>query len=137
MSKVKPNSYYGLGSVEVDSNGDKVRRLAIAADKLVTVPSGGVETITDVIAYAARTHGTKNALGWRDIVDIHEEEKEVTKMVGGKEVKEKKIWKYFQLSDYKYINFVEVQERVSEVGRGLHHYGVTKDDVINIYAATG
>ena len=136
MSKVKPNSYYGLGSVEVDSNGDKVRRLAIAADKLVTVPSDGVETVTDVIAYAARTHGTKNALGWRDIVDIHEEEKEVTKTVGGKEVKEKKIWKYFQLSDYKYINFVEVQERVSEVGRGLHHYGVTKEDVFNIYAAT-
>jgi long-chain acyl-CoA synthetase len=136
MSKVKPNSVYGVGSIEVDSNGEKARRLAITADKLVNQPSEGVQTVTDVLAYAARTHGTKRALGWRDIVDVHEEEKEVKKIVGGKEVTEKKIWKYFQLSDYKYISFVEVQERVSEVARGLHHYGVTKDDVFNIYAAT-
>jgi long-chain acyl-CoA synthetase len=136
MSKVKPNSLYGVGSVEVDSNGDKARRSAITADRLVSQPTDGVETITDIIAYAARLHGTKNALGWRDIVDIHEEEKEVKKMVGGKEVTEKKIWKYFQLSDYKYISFIEVQERVSEVARGLHHYDITKDDVFNVYAAT-
>lgn len=57
-------------------------------------------------------------------------------MVGGKEVTEKKIWKYFQLSDYKYINFIEVQERVSEVARGLHHYGITETDVFNVYAGT-
>jgi long-chain acyl-CoA synthetase len=137
MSKAKPNSLFGVGTIEVDSNGDKAYRLAISADRLITHPSDGVETITDVIAYSARVHGTKPALGWRDIVDIHEEEKEVKKIVGGKEVTEKKIWKYFQLSDYKYINFVEVQERVSEVGRALHHYGITKDDVFNIFAATG
>jgi len=136
MSKVKPNSYYGLGSVEVDSNGEKVRRLANTSDKLVTQPLEGIETITDIISYAARTHGTKNALGWRDIIDIVEEEKEVKKMVGGNEVTEKKTWKYFQLSDYKYISFVEVQERVSELARGFLHYGLTTDDVFNVYAAT-
>jgi long-chain acyl-CoA synthetase len=136
MSKVKPNSYYGLGSVEVDSNGDRARRLAIAADRLITSPSEGVETIPDVLAYAARIHGTKNAMGWRDVLEIHEEAKDVKKVVGGKDVTEKKVWKYFQLSDYKYINFVDVQERVSEVARGLNHYGITNADVFNIYAAT-
>lgn len=134
MSNVKPNSVYGLGSVDV---GDNVRRLAISADKLVTKPSEGVETICDIIAYCARTYGTKDALGWRDIVDIHEEEKDVKKIVDGKEVTEKKNWKYFQLSDYKYISFLDVQERVSEVARGLSHYGITRDDVFNVYAATG
>jgi long-chain acyl-CoA synthetase len=136
MPKVKPNSVYGVGSVEVDSNGDRARRLAVSADKLITQPSEGIQTIADVVAYAARTHGTKHALGWRDIVDVHEEEKDAKKIVGGKEVTDKKIWKYFQLSDYKYISFIEVQERVSEIARGLHHYGVTMDDVFNIYAAT-
>jgi long-chain acyl-CoA synthetase len=136
MSKVKPNSFFGVGSVEVDSNGEKARRLAITADKLVTKPSDGIETITDIIDYSARIYGTKNACGWRDIVDIHEEEKEVKKMVGGKEVTEKKVWKYFQLSDYKYFSFLEVQERISEVARGLHHYGIAKGDVFNVYAAT-
>jgi hypothetical protein len=136
MTKVKPNSIYGVGSVEVDSNGDRARRLAITADKLVTQPCEGVQTVTDVIAYAARTYGTKHALGWRDIVDIHEEENNVKKIIGGKEVTEKKVWKYLQLSDYKYINFIEVQERISEIARGLHHHGVTTDDVFNIYATT-
>jgi long-chain acyl-CoA synthetase len=136
MSKVKPNSYYGAGSVEVESNGEKVRRLAITADKLVTQPLEGIETTSDIIAYAARTHGTRNALGWRDVIAIHDEEKEVKKMVGGKEITEKKTWKYFQLSDYKYINFIEVQERVTELARGLLYYGITTDDVFNAYAAT-
>lgn len=136
MSKVKPNSYYGRGSVEVDLNGEKVRRLARTADRLVTQPFEGIETTSDIIAYAARTHGTRNALGWRDVIAIHEEEKEVKKIVGGNEVTEKKTWKYFQLSDYKYINFVEVQERVSELARGLLYHGITADDVFNNYAAT-
>lgn len=137
MSKVKPNFHFGAGSVEIDAEGGgKARRLAITADKLVTQPLEGVDTLTDIIAYAARTHGTKKALGWRDVVEVHEEEKEVKKIVGGKEVTEKKTWKYFQLSDYKYINFLEVQERVSELARGLVHYGITADNVFNIYAAT-
>lgn len=137
MSKVKPNSYYGAGSVDVDiPEGGKARRLAISSDKLIQQPLEGIDTLSDVVAYAARTHGTKKALGWRDVVDIHEEEKEVTKFVGGKETKEMKKWKFFQLSDYKYINYIEIQERVSELARGLIHYGITDKDVFNIYAAT-
>jgi long-chain acyl-CoA synthetase len=134
------SGFYGKGSVEV---GPKVegegptRRSALRKDALVTQPFEGINTIRDVLAYAARTHGTKNALGWRDIVAIHEEEKEVTKIVGGKPVKEMKTWKYFQLSDYKYLNFLELQTRVSEVGRGLIALGITTTDVFNVYAQTG
>ncbi|KAG6857935.1 hypothetical protein C0995_004019, partial [Termitomyces sp. Mi166 len=77
-----------------------------------------------------------NALGWRDIISTVEEEKDVTKVVGGKEITEKKKWKYFQLSDYKYLTFVEVKEVVSEIARGLVELGVSKEDVINVYAQT-
>ncbi|EIN05243.1 acetyl-CoA synthetase-like protein [Punctularia strigosozonata HHB-11173 SS5] len=99
-------------------------------------PLEGIETIHNCVLYAARTHGTKKALGWHDVVDIIKEEKEVTKNVGGKEVKETKKWKYFQLSNYKYLNYLEVQEAVSEVARGLVDLGVTADDTFNVYAST-
>lgn len=157
ISTVKPG-YFGKGSVEVapparEGEGP-TRRLAIAADKLVTEPFEGLETVCDIISYAATTHGTNNAMGYRDIVEvrvcllyrpwdrtdpysqIHEEEKDVTKIVNGKTHVEKKKWKYFQLSEYKYLNFLQVQEAVSEVARGLLDLGITKDDVFNVYAAT-
>ena len=129
-------NFFGKGSVEIATDGSPIRRLAITADKLVTQPFESIDIIPDVIDYAARIHGTRDAVGWRDVVDIHEEEKEVKKTVGGKEVAEKKTWKYFQLSDFKYLSFVDFQERVSALARGLLHHGITKDDVFNIYAQT-
>ncbi|KAI0791104.1 acetyl-CoA synthetase-like protein [Abortiporus biennis] len=130
---------YGAGSVEIGEDipgGARVRRLAITKDRLVTQPFEGIDTVYDVLAYAARTHGTKNAMGYRDVVDIHEEEKEVTKVVGGKQVKEMKKWKYFQLSDYKYLTFIEIKDAVSEVARGLVDLGITEKDIVNVYSAT-
>jgi long-chain acyl-CoA synthetase len=139
VSTNKPG-FFGKGSVEVGPEAPpgegRIRRLAITADRLVTQPIEGIDTLYDVVEYAARTHGTKNAVGWRDIVDIHEEEKEVHKFVDGKEVAEKKKWKYFQLSDYKYLNFKQFREAISEVARGLVELGVGTDDVFNIYAQT-
>ncbi|KAJ6529032.1 long-chain-fatty-acid-CoA-ligase [Mycena vulgaris] len=132
--------YFGKGSVEVaqPTSGDEgpTRRLAISADRLVTQPFEGIDTVYDVLEYVAKTHGTRNALGWRDVLDVHEEAKEVKKFVDGKEVTETKKWKYFQLSDYKYISYVELRDRVSEIARGLVDLGLTTEDVFNVYAAT-
>lgn len=131
------NNYFGKGSVVVPTEGDGVvRRLAITADRLVTRPFEGIDVIPDIVSYTARTHGSRDALGWRNVVRIHEEEKEVKKMVGGKEVTETKKWKYFELSEFEYITFLDVQERILELARGLLHYGIRKTDVFNIYAQT-
>jgi long-chain acyl-CoA synthetase len=139
VKTIKPN-FFGKGSVEIGpeppAGEGRIRRLAISADKLVTQPFEGINTTVDVITYAARTHGSKNALGWREVVDIHEEEKEVKKMVDGKEVVEKKKWKYFQLSEYKYISFAEVEVAVSELARALVHIGLGSDAIFNIYSQT-
>lgn len=136
---IKPG-YFGKGSVEIGPSPNPgespIRRIAISSDKLVTQPFEGIETVYDVLEYSKRTHGTRNALGWRDVVDIHEEEKEVKKVVDGKEVTEKKKWKYFELSDYKYMNFIELNEAISEIARGLVEIGVAADDVFNIFAQT-
>ena len=52
----------------------------------------------------------RNALGWRDVIRIVPETKEVRKIVGGKEVVETKEWLYYELSDYKYWTFAEFGE---------------------------
>jgi len=141
MSRVHTNKpgFYGKGSVEVSQpiEGEgTIRRCAISADRLVTQPTEGIDTVFDIVLYAAKRHGTRNALGWRDVLEVVEEEKEVKKVIEGKEVTEKKIWKYFRLSDYKFLNYVEVKEVVSEIARAMIDFGFTTDDVFNVYAQT-
>ncbi|KAG7087876.1 hypothetical protein E1B28_013814 [Marasmius oreades] len=132
--------YYGKGSVDVappaSSSEGPIRRLAISSDKFVTKPSDGIDTVFDIIPYAARTHGTRKAMGWREIVEVHEEEKEVKKTVDGKEVVEKKKWKYFELSDYKYMNYIELNDAVTEIAKGLVELGIQPNHIFNIYSQT-
>lgn len=123
-------------SNEAPAGETPIRRNSLHTSALVTRPLDGVSTVLDILRYAARVHGTRHAVGWRDVIDIHEEQKEVTKTVGGKSHKEIKTWKYFQLSEYKYLNYVEVQEAAEEIGAGLLELGVSKEDVFNIYAQT-
>ncbi|KAF8800344.1 long-chain-fatty-acid-CoA-ligase [Phlegmacium glaucopus] len=141
MVKVHTNKpgYYGEGSVDISSSlqGEgPIRRCALSKDKLITQPFEGIDTVADIISYSARTHGNRKALGWRDVIRVVEEEKVVTKVIDGKEVSEKKLWKFFELSDYKYISYIELKEATSEVARALIDLGITKDDVFNVYAQT-
>ncbi len=133
-------SIYGFpGSAQIGESipGETpVRRLAMTKEALTTKCPHGIDTVCDVLDYAARTHGTKDAFGWRDVVDVHEEKKEVKKVVDGKETTETKTWKYFQLSDYKYMSFIQVKEAAVEVAGGLLKLDIQKKDIVNIYAAT-
>jgi long-chain acyl-CoA synthetase len=137
----RPNGSWGRGSVEIgppaQPGESRIRRLEKTQDRLVTSPIEGINTVHDVLLYSSRTYGDRHAYGYRDIVDIVEEQKEVTKTIGGQEVKETKTWKYFHLSDYKYISFTELKSIVSEVSRGLLKLDLQKTDVFNIYAQTG
>ena len=136
----RPNESWGRGSVEISPPAQPgesgIRRLEKTQDRFVTSPMEGINTVHDVLLYASRTYGDRHAFGYRDIVNIVEEQKEVTKTIGGQEVKETKTWKYFQLSDYKYISFSELKSIVSEVSRGLLKLGLQKNDIFNIYAQT-
>ncbi|PCH43221.1 acetyl-CoA synthetase-like protein [Wolfiporia cocos MD-104 SS10] len=128
-----------VGSVEIGptvKGETRIRRNALTADRLVTQPWEGIDTVYDVLLYAARTHGTRNAYGTREILDIHEEQKEVKKVVGGKEVTETKTWKYFELSDYKYMSFLQVKDAALEIAGGLLELGIAKGDAVNVYAGT-
>lgn len=139
---LRPPNHFGRGSVEVTnpapgSGEGAVRRLAVTSTQLVERPHPSVSTIPDVVAYAARTFGTKyKAAGWRDTIKVHEEIREVVSVVDGKEVKQQKTWKLLELSDYKFLNYLQFAEAVGEVRNGLLRLGITKDDVVNVYSQT-
>jgi len=138
--QLRPKDYFGGVNVEIappERPGEGgIRRLAITKDHLVTQPVEGVDTIPDVIDYSARVHGSRKAMGWRDVLDVHEEKKEIKKVIEGKETTEHKTWKYFELSEYKFMDYNELKEAISEVSRALVDLGITQDDVVDIFAQT-
>ncbi|KAF9425273.1 long-chain fatty acid-CoA ligase [Podila epigama] len=114
----------------------RVRRSATAPEALVATPSAGVKTLYDVILHSAKVRPNLNAIGYRKMVKVIEEEKEVTKIIGGQPVKEKKTWKYFKMSGYNYITYKDVKHVVDSIGAGLVKFGVEPRDKITVFGAT-
>ncbi|RIA97659.1 hypothetical protein C1645_751631 [Glomus cerebriforme] len=123
-------------SISVGPEGEGIRRSIISPHELLSIPDENVKTLYDVLQYSVKTHGSKNAFGTRKLEDIVEEEKEITKVVNGSETKEKKKWKYFQLSGYSWLNYEEVAEEARMIGSGLVKLGLQKDAKIAIFAST-
>lgn len=74
--------------------------------------------------------------GYRDIIDTVKEEKEITKVVGGKEQKEKKTWNFFTLGEYKWWTYDQFAALVKDAQGGLIKAGCSRDTVFNLYAST-
>ncbi|KIK52255.1 hypothetical protein GYMLUDRAFT_251392 [Collybiopsis luxurians FD-317 M1] len=64
--------------------------------------------------YASRTHGTRTALGWREVVEVYDEKEKVTGNIRG-------VVKYLELSDY------NIESR-----KGTSRTRVSKEQVFNI-----
>lgn len=95
-----------------------------------------IPTAYDIVARSARLFGSQNGLGERELVKVHTEEKEVTKMVKGQEKKEMKKWQFFEMSDYKYRSYRQFLDDVHTVGSGLAALGMDKQTMFNIYSKT-
>lgn len=121
---------------EIPQGETRVRRSFISPDKLVTEPVPGINVLPDLLIQAAKDFPTKNAIGWRDLIQLHKETKTVTKVVGGKEIQEDKIWEFYEMSDYKYWTYTQLLEEVSKMSNGLAELGLTKAQRFNIYSAT-
>ncbi|PVF94705.1 acetyl-CoA synthetase-like protein [Serendipita vermifera] len=130
----------GPGSVWISEpaspNESGIRRAAHQKDELISEPAPGVNTVSEFLDYIARVHGEKPCMGWREVVDVIEEKKEVTKTIDGKVVKETKKWDYFKLGGYQYVSYTEVRERAHNIAKALLELGVEKGDTWNIYATT-
>lgn len=125
-----------VGTEPLEPKGTRIRRSILAADGVVQVPAKDVHTLYDVLQYSAKKYSHRKAFGARKVEKVIEEEKEVVKNVNGVEKKEKKIWKYFQLSGYRYLTYKEVSERAHHLGSGLAALGLQEKSKIEIFAPT-
>lgn len=117
-------------------NGGRIRRSAYAPEGLARVPHQHVHTLYDVLTRSASKYPNNKAFGYRKIEKMVDEEKEVTKFVNGEEVKEKKIWKYFQLSGYNYITYKEASQLTHDIGAGLIQLGLKEKSKIEVFSPT-
>ncbi|GAA6011180.1 hypothetical protein JCM10207_005529 [Rhodosporidiobolus poonsookiae] len=115
----------------------RARRWHANAEGLIKTPEPGVKVIADLVATSVRDRPNQKAVGWRDVVDIHTEEKEITKVVGGKEVKEKKSWQFFELSDYRTMTYAELGKLIKDAASALLETGHSRDTIFNVYSQTG
>lgn len=102
-----------VGSVELPDDVPKghgrIRRNYKSPDKLVESPEAGVNTLLDIVERGARLYPNKNAIGWRPQLKVHEEEKEITTTVKGKETKTMKKWQTYEMGPYQYYTFKQVR----------------------------
>lgn len=112
------------------------RRHPAAKDKLTTTPSDDVRTIFDILKRSADKFGNAKAVGTRRLIKTHYENKKVKKTVDGVTKEVDKKWTYYELSEYKYISFVEYERIALDIGAGLRKLGLVEGDRLHIFAAT-
>lgn len=113
------------------------RRHPAAKSALITQPTPGVATVFDILKYAVVNHADAPAFGYRPHIRNHTESKSIpeTKADGSTEFKERK-WTYYELGKYKYINFIEFEQMVLDLGSGMRKLGLAKGDRLEIFAST-
>ncbi|KAE8257679.1 hypothetical protein A4X13_0g2193 [Tilletia indica] len=127
-------------SVEVGPEAPKgegrIRRSFLSVDKLATTPTPDITTMVDLFSSSLKNYPNQPVMGWRDIVRTHEEEKEITKVVDGQEVKDKKRWTLYELGNYQYMTYTQLDQKIKHTSSGLAHLGLGPDTRFNIYAST-
>lgn len=112
------------------------RRNPRSVQKLKARPEEGVATTYDIVRRGSEKFGNAKAMGSRRLIKTHNEKKKIKKMVDGQEHEVEKNWTYFELSEYKYLSFVEFERIVLQLGAGLRKLGLNKDDRVHIFAAS-
>ncbi|KAH0276046.1 putative AMP-binding enzyme, partial [Aureobasidium melanogenum] len=128
----------GPYTVEVEGvamvDGETIpRRHPLAKEGLHERPEPEVQTIFDILRQAAKKHGHAHAMGSRRVLDTLTETKQ-TRDKEGKLVD--KQWTYYELSDYSYLSYVEFEQRALLTGMAMRSLGLSRNDRIEIYAAT-
>lgn len=112
------------------------RRHPLSVNELKARPEDGVKTVFDVVRRSAEKFGNAKAMGSRDLIKVHTDTKKIKKMVDGVEQEVDKKWTYSELSEYKYLSFVEYEKLAMQIGAGLRALDMHKEDRVHIFAAT-
>ncbi|KAI8896965.1 hypothetical protein BC833DRAFT_527622 [Globomyces pollinis-pini] len=127
---------YELGEA-TETDGRPRRMFSNKGQPLVTIPHPTVKTLYDILLYGCRVFpASQHLFGDRELRNIVEETKDVTKTVNGVETTEKKTWKYFDLGPYRWITYRDAKEITTAIGAGLVKLGLKKNDKLTIFAST-
>jgi len=118
-------------------DGETIPRVHPAAkDGLISTPAPDIKTIYDVLRSSSKKFGNAKALGYRTLIKVHDEVKQIKKVVDGKETTVDKKWQFSELSSYTYISFVEYEQLCFKVASGYRALGMNKGDRVHIFAST-
>lgn len=109
------------------------RRSILSASELMTTPAAGIETLYDILQYAASTFKQRHAFGYRILEDTFQKEKQITDSSGKTHTK---TWTYFQLSKYHYYTYQEAADITKHIGAGLYKMGLKQNDKLHLFAST-
>lgn len=95
-------------------------------------------TVYEFAVEAFEKNKKRNAIAYRDIDNVIKETKKVKKMINGEETEVDKTWFYYQLSDYKYETYGQLNKIFHDYGKGLAKIGLSSatEDKIHIFAST-
>lgn len=127
-----------VGKAENEHEGAP-RRNSRFKDGPLDKPEGmKCETVYEYVVECFNKNGNNRAMGWRDVTDVHREEKMITKKIDGKDTQVKKEWMFYELSGYKYNTYSELMQIMHDYGRGLVKIGLKpgSDDKLHIFAST-
>lgn len=114
------------------------RNVTNAKEPMIRPAGYSCDTVYEFAMEAFGKGGNRQAMAWRDVVEIHEEKKMVTKRIGGKEQQVEKTWQYFELTPYRHSTYKELITIMHDLGRGLVKIGVKpgQQEKLHIYAST-
>lgn len=94
-------------------------------------------TIPELVQEAVRRHGARRCMGWRELVEVHTDIRQIKKVVDGEEQLVDKEWTFYEYLPYQYQTFPEVLKQVRSYSAGLAKVGLQPGkDRLHIYAAT-
>ncbi|QSL66160.1 hypothetical protein MERGE_000535 [Pneumocystis wakefieldiae] len=98
-------------STEDVKGESRIRRSIFSMNELLVRPSPDVNTVYDILTRSYKLYGSKKAFASRKILQVHTKNKELTKIIGGKEIKVQKDWMYYELGHFEYISYIEFYEK--------------------------
>jgi long-chain acyl-CoA synthetase len=121
-------------SVERKEGGAKIWRSGLYPEKLLPFPQDNITTLHELMQYCSQKYGSQPCFGWRKLVKIHEEEKEVKNADGAME---KKKWQLYEMGKYEWMTYKQVVDDAADIGRGLVSLGCApRKSKVAIYANT-
>jgi long-chain acyl-CoA synthetase len=135
MFKTPPFSVEAPGIAKVD--GETIpRRNPKCAQGLLSRPEGSVATLFDILLRSREKFGDLDAMGTRELIDTHNEDRKVNEVIDGREVEVVKQWTFFEMGEFRFLTFSQYVDLALQIGAGLRKLGLVRGDRIHIFAAT-